>query len=63
VHGFEVEAQMNPRIFGAGLEVSEMPSYEAKRIHGASNLNAVRDGSRVLQTIVKEWDRTQRLAR
>ncbi len=62
VPGFEVETLMNLRIVSAGLKISEVPSYEAKRIHGVSNLNAVRDGSRVLQTIIKEWGRTQRLA-
>ncbi|BCB84830.1 hypothetical protein Psuf_021430 [Phytohabitans suffuscus] len=32
-----------------------MPSHERRRIHGASNLHAVRDGTRVLRTILTEW--------
>jgi glycosyl transferase family 2 len=39
------------RIAKAGLVV---PSYERNRIHGASNLSAVRDGGRVLRTIARE---------
>jgi glycosyltransferase involved in cell wall biosynthesis len=53
--GFEVETLMNVRIAKAGLIVHEVPSYEHLRIHGQSNLHAVRDGSRVLRTIVREW--------
>jgi glycosyltransferase involved in cell wall biosynthesis len=52
--GFEVETLINIRIAKAGLVVHEVPSYERNRIHGASNLNAVRDGSRVLRTIARE---------
>jgi glycosyltransferase involved in cell wall biosynthesis len=52
--GFEVETLINVRIAKAGLRVSEVPSYEGLRIHGASNLNAIRDGWRVLRTIVRE---------
>ncbi|HLJ67035.1 MAG TPA: glycosyltransferase family 2 protein [Chloroflexota bacterium] len=52
--GFEVETLINVRIAKAGLRVSEVPSYEGLRIHGVSNLNAVRDGWRVLMTIVRE---------
>ena len=52
--GFEVETQINIRIAKAGLSVREVPSYEERRIHGVSNLNAVRDGRRVLATILRE---------
>lgn len=52
--GFEVETLINVRIAKAGLVVHEVPSYEHPRMHGSSNLNAVRDGSRVLRTIVRE---------
>ena len=31
-----------------------MPSHESERIHGTSNLSAVRDGTRVLRTIMRE---------
>jgi hypothetical protein len=52
--GFEVETLINVRIAKAGLVVHEVPSYEGNRVHGVSNLNAVRDGSRVLRTIAAE---------
>ncbi|GAA2780901.1 hypothetical protein [Nonomuraea dietziae] len=32
----------------------EVPSHERCRIHGESNLHAVRDGIRVLKTILRE---------
>jgi glycosyltransferase involved in cell wall biosynthesis len=53
-NGFEVETLINVRIAKAGLVIHEVPSYERDRIHGRSNLHAVRDGSRVLCTIVLE---------
>jgi glycosyltransferase involved in cell wall biosynthesis len=52
--GFEVETMMNIRALKAGLEVAEVASFEAARIHGSSNLNTVTDGWRVLRTIVRE---------
>lgn len=55
--GFEVETLMNVRAAKAGLKVHEVPSHERNRIHGESNLRAVRDGFRVLKTILKEWKR------
>jgi glycosyltransferase involved in cell wall biosynthesis len=52
--GFEVETLINVRVAAAGLVVTEVPSFEHPRIHGASNLNAFRDGLRVLRTILYE---------
>ncbi|MFI1800459.1 glycosyltransferase family 2 protein [Streptomyces sp. NPDC020379] len=52
--GFEVETLMNIRVVKAGLRVQEIPSHEFVRIHGTSNLRAVRDGLRVLKVILKE---------
>jgi glycosyltransferase involved in cell wall biosynthesis len=52
--GFEVEAAMNIRATKAGLRIHEIPSYEHRRIHGESNLRALRDGWRVLGVIVAE---------
>lgn len=49
--GFEVETLMNVRIAKAGLVIHEVPSFERERVYGESNLNAVRDGLRVLRTI------------
>ncbi|MGW0479145.1 glycosyltransferase family 2 protein [Nonomuraea sp. NPDC003214] len=55
--GFEVETLMNIRAAKAGLKVHEVPSHERNRIHGESNLHVVRDGFRVLRTILSEWRR------
>jgi glycosyltransferase involved in cell wall biosynthesis len=52
--GFEIETQLNLRALKAGLSIVEVPSYEDERVHGASNLNAARDGMRVLRTIAVE---------
>lgn len=52
--GFEVETLINVRIAKAGLRVREIPSFEGHRLHGVSNLNAFRDGLRVLKTILLE---------
>ena len=52
--GFEVETLINIKVARSGLKVVEVPSFEANRLHGQSNLNARRDGIRVLRTIVAE---------
>jgi glycosyltransferase involved in cell wall biosynthesis len=52
--GFEVETLIHVRVAKAGLKVAEVPSYEYSRIHGVSNLNATRDGLRVVRTILAE---------
>jgi glycosyltransferase involved in cell wall biosynthesis len=52
--GFEIETLINIRMHQAGLRIAEVPSFEYHRIHGTSNLNAFRDGWRVLRTILKE---------
>jgi glycosyltransferase involved in cell wall biosynthesis len=52
--GFEVETLINLRMFKSGLKIAEVPSFEHHRIHGVSNLNPIRDGWRVLKTIMKE---------
>jgi glycosyltransferase involved in cell wall biosynthesis len=57
--GFEVETLIHVRVAKAGLVVAEVPSFEHARIHGVSNLNAFRDGRRVLQTILAERRRPQ----
>jgi hypothetical protein len=53
-NGFEVETLINVRIAKAGLVVHEVPSYEKSRLYGGSNLHALRDGTRVLRTILRE---------
>jgi glycosyltransferase involved in cell wall biosynthesis len=55
--GFEVETLIHVRVANAGLVVAEIPSFEHPRIHGVSNLNAFRDGRRVLRTILIERGR------
>jgi glycosyltransferase involved in cell wall biosynthesis len=52
--GFEVETLMNVRVAAAGLRVVEVPSVEHERLFGESNLHAVRDGLRILRTILLE---------
>jgi hypothetical protein len=54
VPGFEVETLINLRIAGAGMRITEVPSYERDRISGLSNLKTFRDGFRVLGTIFNE---------
>jgi glycosyltransferase involved in cell wall biosynthesis len=58
--GFEVETLIHVRVAKAGLKVAEVPSFEFKRIHGVSNLNATRDGLRVVWTIFGERARSRR---
>jgi glycosyltransferase involved in cell wall biosynthesis len=53
-NGFEVETLLNIRAARSGLRIHEVPSAEGDRQHGTSNLNARRDGVRVLRTIVAE---------
>lgn len=54
VPGFEVETLINLRVAGAGMKITEVPSYEEDRISGQSNLRTFRDGFRVLGTIIGE---------
>ena len=58
--GFEVETELFLRATRNGLRVDEVPSFEAPRRSGASNLNAFRDGWRILGTIVRERRRPAR---
>jgi glycosyltransferase involved in cell wall biosynthesis len=52
--GFEIETQIVARAVRAGLRITEVPSWEHPRRNGVSNLNPVRDGLRVLRTILHE---------
>ncbi len=52
--GFEIETLMNVRALRRGLRVAEVPSFEARRIHGQSNLKTLPVGIRVLKTILRE---------
>ena len=62
VPGFEVETLINLRIAGAGMKITEVPSYEADRISGQSNLKTFRDGFRVLGTILSEARRRRTIS-
>jgi len=64
--GFEIETLINVRVAQSPLAVAEVASYESRRLHGVSNLNAWRDGWRVLNVILAErrlLRRTQRSTR
>lgn len=51
--GFEIEAQLTICAMRAGLRIAEVPSFEMPRRCGKSNLRAVRDGTRVLRTVLR----------
>lgn len=50
--GFEIETEMTLQAVTAGLRVTEVPSMELPRRSGSSALHVVRDGWRVLKTII-----------
>jgi glycosyltransferase involved in cell wall biosynthesis len=52
--GFEVEALLNLQMHKAHLRIVEVPSIEHTRIYGISKLYVLRDGWRILKTILKE---------
>lgn len=52
--GFEVETFIELQALKAKLRIAEVPSFEALRVHGASNLRAIPDGMQVLRTILRE---------
>ncbi|HWQ96169.1 MAG TPA: glycosyltransferase family 2 protein [Candidatus Methylomirabilis sp.] len=54
-NGFEIETEQSILMKKAGLKIKEVPSFEEKRKNGNSNLNALRDGYRILKVIVKEY--------
>jgi glycosyltransferase involved in cell wall biosynthesis len=51
--GDEIEAEMVVRAMQAGLRVAEVPSLEVPKQPGKSNLHAIRDGIRVLRTVIR----------
>jgi hypothetical protein len=50
--GFEIESQILANAALAGLRMAEIPSIEFPRLSGESHLNARRDGTRVLRTML-----------
>lgn len=51
--GFEIETEIVARAVRAGHRIVEVPSFERPRRYGASNLNAVRDGLRIVRTLLQ----------
>ena len=51
--GFEIETQIVAHAMRARLRVAEVPSFEAERRHGESNLRTFRDGGRVLNELLR----------
>lgn len=51
-NGFEIESQILGHAALAGLRIAEVPSVELPRIAGTSHLNARRDGTRILMTML-----------
>jgi glycosyltransferase involved in cell wall biosynthesis len=54
--GFEVETSLTVSALRAGFRIAEVPSLEMPRRYGRSNLHVVRDGTRVLRTLLREHD-------
>jgi glycosyltransferase involved in cell wall biosynthesis len=52
--GFEVETLINIRAAKLGFKTAEIPSFEACRVFGESNLHPIRDGMRIVRTILRE---------
>jgi glycosyltransferase involved in cell wall biosynthesis len=52
--GFDIEMELVLSAVKAGLSITEVPSVELQRRGGASNLNAWKDGTRVLKTLMRE---------
>lgn len=52
--GFEIEAMIIGRFAIAKAIIIEVPSYEYDRYIGESNLNAIKDGFRVLGTLLRD---------
>jgi glycosyltransferase involved in cell wall biosynthesis len=55
--GFEVETQLTISALQAGLRIAEVPSVEMPRRCGKSNLRTLRDGTRVLRTVLRGHQR------
>lgn len=52
--GFEIEMELILSAVKAGLVIAEVPSMELERRFGTSNLNAWKDGKRVLKTLLAQ---------
>ncbi|MGB9112961.1 MAG: glycosyltransferase family 2 protein [Acidimicrobiales bacterium] len=56
--GFEIETEITVRAQIIGLRIAEVPSVELPRRNGESNLRTIRDGFRVLGTLLSERRRS-----
>lgn len=54
-NGFEIETEQSILMIKAGLRIKEVPSFEAKRKNGVSNLKTFRDGWRIIKLIISEY--------
>ena len=52
--GFSIETEIVVKASKSGFNIAEIPSIESNRIHGYSNLHSLKDGFRILWTIIKE---------
>src|SRR3989440_527847 len=50
---FEIETEIVVNSLRRGMRIAEIPSHEAERLNGESHLHPVRDGLRVLSTIIR----------
>lgn len=61
--GFEIESLIIGRFALSSANITEVPSFERVRHYGTSNLNSVRDGVRVLRTILEDRMYARRIRR
>jgi hypothetical protein len=59
-NGFESEILIVIRAYRSGLRIAEVPCFEANRIHGSSNLSAMKDGLKIALIILREKVRGHR---
>lgn len=55
--GFEIETVITCRMAAAGVRITEVPSVERRRFHGATHVRTFGDETRVLRTLVTEGRR------
>lgn len=59
--GFEIETEIAVSALTERMRIGEVASFESPRHYGDSNLNAVRDGLRVMRTLLGTWVAASRL--
>lgn len=52
--GFEVETVLNIRALRQGMRVTEVASFESRRVYGTGRLRTIPDGWRVLKALLRE---------